>query len=81
MALIVGWPAFMVTLVASVLGYLPLATLLGLLTLPLAVSASRGVYRYAEDLPHLIKYMGFNVLLNIVTPVLMAIGFLVAAWV
>jgi 1,4-dihydroxy-2-naphthoate octaprenyltransferase len=62
------------------LGYLPLASLLGLLTLPLAVAASIGVYRYAGDLPNLIRYMGFNVLLNIVTPVLMAIGFLFVAW-
>jgi hypothetical protein len=37
------------------------------------------VYRYAEDLPHLLRYMGFNVLLNILTPVLMAIGLLIAA--
>jgi 1,4-dihydroxy-2-naphthoate octaprenyltransferase len=61
------------------LGYLPLATLLGLLTLPLAVVTAIGVYRYAEELPNLIKYMGFNVLLNIATPVLMAIGLLLAS--
>jgi 1,4-dihydroxy-2-naphthoate octaprenyltransferase len=61
------------------LGYLPAASLLGLLTLPLAVMAAIGVYRYAEDLPKLIKYMGFNVLLNIITPVLMGIGLLLAA--
>lgn len=61
------------------LGYLPAASLLGLLTLPLAVMAAVGVYRYAEDLPKLMRYMGFNVLLNIVTPLLMAIGLLIAA--
>jgi hypothetical protein len=38
-----------------------------------------GVYRYANDLPNLLRYMGFNVLLNIATPVLMAIGLLIAA--
>jgi hypothetical protein len=37
------------------------------------------VYRYAEDLANLLRYMGFNVLLNILTPVLMAIGLLIAA--
>jgi 1,4-dihydroxy-2-naphthoate octaprenyltransferase len=68
------------SIVAGVwLGYLPAATLLGLLTLPLAVIASIGVYRYAEDLPRLVKHMGFNVLLNITTPVLMAIGLFIAA--
>ena len=60
------------------LGYLPAATLLGLLTLPLAVVTARGVYRYADDIASLLQYMGYNVLLNIVTPVLMAIGFLIA---
>jgi 1,4-dihydroxy-2-naphthoate octaprenyltransferase len=68
------------SLVAGVwLGHLPTATLLGLLTLPLAVAAVVGVVRYAEDLPKLLRYMGFNVLLNIVTPVLMAIGLLIAS--
>ena len=43
------------------------------------VTAS-GVVRYAENLPELLKYMGFNVLLNIVTPVLMAVGLLLAAF-
>jgi 1,4-dihydroxy-2-naphthoate octaprenyltransferase len=61
------------------LGHLPVATLLGLLTLPLAVMAAVGVVRYAEDLPKLLRYMGFNVLLNIVTPVLMAVGLLIAS--
>jgi 1,4-dihydroxy-2-naphthoate octaprenyltransferase len=60
------------------LGYLPPATLLGLLTLPLAVIAALGVYRYAENLPALMRHMGFNVLLNITTPVLMAVGLLLA---
>ena len=62
------------------LGTMPLATLLGLLMFPLAVATVVGVYRYAEDLPNLMKYMGFNVLFNIITPVLMAIGFFLAAW-
>lgn len=61
------------------LGHLPPATLLGLLTAPLAAIAAVGVYRYAEELPKLVRHMGFNVLLNIVTPVLMAVGLLVAA--
>jgi 1,4-dihydroxy-2-naphthoate octaprenyltransferase len=61
------------------LGHLPSAALLGLLTLPLAAVTAVGVYRYADDTPNLLRYMGFNVLLNIVTPVLMAIGLFVAA--
>lgn len=61
------------------LGHLPVLALLGLLMLPLGVLASIGVYRYSEDLSSLLRYMGFNVLLNIITPVLMAIGLLIAA--
>lgn len=61
------------------LGCLPLASLLGLLTFPLAVLTAVGVYRYAEEVPKLMPYMGYNVLLNIVTPVLMGIGLLIAA--
>lgn len=60
------------------LGHLPPATLLGLLMLPLAVAAAAGVYRYADDLPNLLRPLGFNVLLNIATPVLMAIGLFLA---
>jgi 1,4-dihydroxy-2-naphthoate octaprenyltransferase len=63
------------------LGYLPVAASLGFLTLPLAVSATVGVYRYADDVPRLVHSMGFNVLLNIITPILMAAGLFIAAWV
>lgn len=62
------------------LGHLPLPALLGLSTLPVGMAAVRGVYRYADDLPRLVPFMGFNVLLNIVTPLLMAAGFLLAIW-
>lgn len=61
------------------LGHLPAASLLGLITLPLAVITAIGVYRYAENQLKLIRYMGFNVILNIATPVLMAIGLLLAS--
>lgn len=72
--------ATFVSLVAGwVSGQLPTLSLLGLLMFPLGVIASVGVYRYAEDLPNLLRYMGFNVLLNILTPVLMAVGLLIQA--
>lgn len=72
--------ATFLSLVAGVwLGNLPAWSMLGLLMFPLGVVATAGVYRHAEDLPNLLRYMGFNVLLNIVTPVLMAIGLLIAA--
>jgi 1,4-dihydroxy-2-naphthoate octaprenyltransferase len=61
------------------LGSLPMASLLGLLTLPLAVVTAVGVYRYAERMDRLVPYMGFNVLLNLATPALVGIGLLIAA--
>jgi len=65
--------------VGVLLALLPLASLLGLLTILLAVPTALGAYRYAEDLEKLIPYLGYNVLLTVVTPVLVAIGLLVVS--
>jgi 1,4-dihydroxy-2-naphthoate octaprenyltransferase len=59
------------------LGLLPKAGLLGLLTVVLAVPAFVGAYRYADDVGKLVPYMGLNVLINLVTPVLVAVGLFV----
>jgi 1,4-dihydroxy-2-naphthoate octaprenyltransferase len=69
LAPIVGWA----------LDLLPAWALLGLGTLPLGIITAIGAYRYADDLEKLAPYMGFNVILNIVTPILMAIGLFIAA--
>jgi 1,4-dihydroxy-2-naphthoate octaprenyltransferase len=69
LALVVGWA----------LHLLPAWALLGLGTLPLGVVTVIGAFRYADDLEKLVPYMGFNVILNIVTPVLAAIGLFIAA--
>lgn len=55
-------------------GYLPVATLLGLLTAFLAVPVAISVYKNADDIPTIIPLMGKNVLINILTPALMAVG-------
>jgi 1,4-dihydroxy-2-naphthoate octaprenyltransferase len=57
-----------------ILGYLPAGTLLGLFTLVIAVRAMLGAYRHAEEVESLVPYMGLNVIINLVTPVLMALG-------
>jgi 1,4-dihydroxy-2-naphthoate octaprenyltransferase len=67
--LVVGWA----------LDLLPAWALLGLGTLPLGVATVIGAYRYADDLEKLTPYMGFNVILNVVTPILAAIGLFIAA--
>ncbi len=53
---------------------LPAWALLGLLTVPLAVVAGRGAHGRAEDISNLVPFMAQNVLLNILTPVLLAVG-------
>jgi 1,4-dihydroxy-2-naphthoate octaprenyltransferase len=69
---------FLSIIAGVVLGYLPAWSLLGLLALVLAVPTGLGAYRYAEDLEKLIPYLGFNVLLNIITPLLVGVGLLIA---
>jgi 1,4-dihydroxy-2-naphthoate octaprenyltransferase len=71
--------AFLILTYTSITGgvlvnLLPAWALLGLLTVPLAVGAGRGAHGRAEDISNLVPFMVQNVLLNIVTPVLMAIG-------
>jgi len=68
---------FLSIIIGVILGYLPAACLLGLITLIMAVPTSIGAYRYAEDVQKLVPYMGKNVLINILTPVLVAIGLFV----
>lgn len=68
------------SIVAGVLlDYLPLASLLGLLSLPLAIRTGLGAYRHADDLEKLMPHLGANVLLNIVTPILVAIGLFIGS--
>ena len=69
---------YLTIILGVVFGLFPLTTLIGLFTLPLAVMASLGAYRYANDIPKLIPSMGMNVILNLVTPTLVAVGFFIA---
>lgn len=64
-------------LLGVLLGLFPLWTLLGMATLALAVPVSIRVIQKAEDLPALLPSLPMNVLLNILTPVLIGIGFLI----
>ena len=68
--------AYLVIIFAVYFNFLPRISLLGLLTLLLAVPAGIGVYRFAEDIKKLMPYLGLNVTINIATPVLVALGLL-----
>jgi 1,4-dihydroxy-2-naphthoate octaprenyltransferase len=70
--------AFFSIVVGVALGYLPRASLIGLAALSIAVPTAVGAYRHADDVKRLAPYMGLNVMINIVTPVLVAVGLLVA---
>ena len=70
--------AFVSIVVGVVLGYLPRASLIGLAAVAIAVPAAVGAYRYADDIQRLAPAMGLNVVINIVTPVLVAVGLFVA---
>jgi 1,4-dihydroxy-2-naphthoate octaprenyltransferase len=69
--------AFVSVVVGVALGYLPRASLLGLVALVVAVPAMVGAYRFADDIRRLAPFMGLNVITNLVTPVLVAVGLLV----
>lgn len=58
---------------------LPKAALLGLLMLPLALQVVRGARRHAEDTPALLPFMGMNVVVNLLTPVMVAVGLVLGA--
>ncbi len=65
---------YVVIIAGVVFGLLPLFSLLALLTLVLAVQVIRNVSANAENVPALIPSMGQNVIINLLTPVLLAIG-------
>ncbi|MEA3222829.1 MAG: prenyltransferase [Thermodesulfobacteriota bacterium] len=70
--------AYIPVIIGCALGYLPKASLLGLASVVLAIPAIIGVIRYARDIEKLIPYMGLNVVINITTPVLVAIGLFIS---
>jgi len=70
--------AYSAMILGVLLGYLPRWPLLGLLTMPLAFVTGKGVVENANDIPELIASLGQNVILNLLTPLLMAIGLFIA---
>jgi 1,4-dihydroxy-2-naphthoate octaprenyltransferase len=71
--------AFLSIVVGWALNLLPAWALLGLVGLVVAVPTSMGAYRYAQDLERLAPYMGLNVILTVLVPILTAVGLLLAA--
>jgi len=70
---------FVAIVLAVVFDLFPLSGLLGLLGLILVVPIFRGVLTHAENTEELIPVLGQNVLVNLVTPILLAVG-LMLGW-
>ena len=70
--------AYLSIVLGVTLGHLSPTSLIGLLTLLIAGPVIVGAYRHAESVEKLVPYMGLNVIINIATPVLVAIGLLIA---
>jgi 1,4-dihydroxy-2-naphthoate octaprenyltransferase len=70
--------AFATIIFGYLLGLFPLGSLLALATLVIAIPTVIGVSKYTDDIPKLMPYMGRNVVINILTPVLLAIGLFIS---
>ncbi len=70
--------AYLSIIISVLTGLMPVWTLLGLLTIVLAVPAGASARRHADDFDKLLPALGQNVLINLLTPTLMAVGFLIA---
>lgn len=75
----VVYAAFLAMAYASIIAgvilhLLPAWSLLGLATLALAIPAAIGARRHADNIPKLVPFMVMNVVINILTPALVAVG-------
>ena len=66
--------AYLSIVAGVLLKVLPSFSLLALLTAILAVRVVQGVTSNADDIPNLIPFMGMNVIINLATPALLAVG-------
>jgi len=61
------------------LGVFPVHVFFALATIIIAVQTARGVLRYSEEMKGLVPYLGKNVIINLATPALLAIGLMIAS--
>lgn len=70
--------AYLSIVFGVVFGFMPRTALIGLIAALIAVPTFIGAYRFSDKIEKLVPYMGMNVVINILTPLLVAIGFFVA---
>ncbi|MBN2118893.1 MAG: prenyltransferase [Anaerolineales bacterium] len=68
--------AYLTVILGVLFSVLPAISLLGLLTLVIAVPAGLRAFRHADDIPQLLPALGMNVLINLLTPMLVSAGLL-----
>ncbi len=78
------YSAFLLMTYASIVlavlyGMLPVWSLLGLLTVPLAWRAIQGAMQFADDIESLVPVLGVNVQITLLTPTLVAVGLLLGS--
>ena len=66
--------SYLVVILGVLFGLLPRFSLLALITLVLSTQIIRSVLANSENIPALVPAMGQNVIVNLLTPVLLAIG-------
>ncbi|OGF53483.1 MAG: hypothetical protein A2452_06670 [Candidatus Firestonebacteria bacterium RIFOXYC2_FULL_39_67] len=69
---------FLVIIAGYLSGFFPWKSLLGFIPVFLAIPVIKGVLKNSGDNYRLIPFMGMNVVLNILTPLLFAIGLLIS---
>jgi 1,4-dihydroxy-2-naphthoate octaprenyltransferase len=71
--------SYMPIILGYVLGIFPAHVLIALATIIIAVQTSRGVLKYSDEMKRLVPYLGKNVIINLATPALLAIGLMIAS--
>jgi 1,4-dihydroxy-2-naphthoate octaprenyltransferase len=66
--------AYLVVILGVILGFLPRFSLLALLTIVFAIQIIQTLLANSENVPALVPAMGQNIIVNLLTPVLLAIG-------
>ena len=71
------WLSYLSIVLGIMFGILPKGTMMGLLTIPLALPTTVKVLRHYHDLTSLMPALSWNVVLNLTTPALMALGIII----
>ncbi|HNS41100.1 MAG TPA: hypothetical protein PKJ56_12760 [Promineifilum sp.] len=72
-------PAAIMGVMAAAITALAAPLEVRLATLLVAVPAGRGAYQHSEDIAKLIPHLGQNVIVNLLTPLLVAVGLFLAS--